>query len=92
MLDTIQYPLWEDAERRTLTSGLEQPSSPLKICTCKNCEEMIYQHAVKPKFEGYTKINPRVVESMTDHKYFLCDQMVEAFVFKIRSWGKFRHT
>ncbi|KPM38461.1 hypothetical protein AK830_g8092 [Neonectria ditissima] len=86
MVDPIQYALWSGDERRVLVQGITHPSGPLKICSCARCEEHIYQHAVKPKFAGYSDINPLVVEELTDHQYFLCDQMVEAFLFKLRSW------
>ena len=90
MVDPIYYAMWgNNRQRETLMSGLEQPSGPSRICTCKHCEEAIYQHAVKPRFRSYTKVNPLIVESMTEHQYFLCDQSVEAFVYKIRSWGRF---
>lgn len=89
MVDPISYAFWGGQEERaTLTSGLDQPTGPLRSCTCKNCEEAIYRHAVKPRFDAYTKVNPLVTESLTDHQYFLCDQEVEAFVFKFRAWGK----
>ena len=89
MLDAIQYALWKGSERRSLGPDLDQPAGPLRICKCENCEETLDQHAVKPKFEGYTKINPLVAESLTEHQYFLCDQMVEAFLFQLRSWRTF---
>ncbi|MBE3050064.1 hypothetical protein IMZ48_47695 [Candidatus Bathyarchaeota archaeon] len=90
MVDPIYYAMWGDnRERAIVLSRLEQPSGPLRICTCKHCEEAIYQHAVKPRFDGYTKVNPLIVDSLTEHQYFLCNQSVEAFVFKIRSWGKY---
>ncbi len=89
MVDPIQYQMWQGSERRTLSSGVQQPSGPHKICTCKTCQETIYQHAAKPKFSDYINVNPLIVESLTEHQYFLCDQMVEAFLFKIRSWRKF---
>lgn len=87
MMDPIQYFMWQDTERRVLSSTVKQPSGPLRLCNCESCEENIYRYAVKPRFTGgYTKINPLVVESLTDHEYFLCDQMVESFLFKTRSW------
>ncbi|KAI9163968.1 ATPase family AAA domain-containing protein [Paramyrothecium foliicola] len=86
MVDSIQYPLWEGVERRVLSGPVAHPASPVKICHCARCEELIYKRAVKPKFAGYSHINPLTVESLTDHQYLLCDQMVEAFLFKTRSW------
>ncbi|KAK7424337.1 hypothetical protein QQX98_000605 [Neonectria punicea] len=90
MVDPIQYAFWSGEERRSLLPGVTHPSGPLKICSCERCEDRIYRHAVKPKFAGYSDINPLVVEELTDHQYFLCDQMVEAFLFKLRSW-RFLH-
>jgi hypothetical protein len=62
------------------------------ICTCAACEETIYRHAVVPKFSDYTKVNPLTVDCLTDHQYFLCDSMVEAFLFKVRTWRRFGHS
>ena len=94
MVDPIYYAIYYahlggNKKGANHMSGLEQPSGPFRICTCKHCEEAIYQHAVKPRFRAYTRINPLVVDSMTEHQYFLCDQSVEAFIFKTRSWGRF---
>ncbi|KAG7290976.1 hypothetical protein NEMBOFW57_000983 [Staphylotrichum longicolle] len=86
MVDPIQFALSQGKERRVLGPGVQHPSGPHKICTCETCQEVIYRHAAKPKFSDYIKVNPLIVESLTDHQYFLCDQMVEAFLFKIRSW------
>ncbi|SPO04177.1 uncharacterized protein DNG_06860 [Cephalotrichum gorgonifer] len=85
MPDPLQYQRWntDGAEFIHLTAP---ESGPLKICSCKNCEETIYQHAVTPKFKGYTSIGGLAREELTDHQYFLCDREVESFVFKTRSW------
>lgn len=91
MMDPIQFAFWQETERVNLSSGLQQAPGPLKICTCKKCEETIYPHAREPKFKDYIKVNPLVVESLTEHQYFLCDQVVEAFLFKIREWSKSGH-
>ena len=88
MVDPIQYVSWQDVERATLLESIAHPSNPLKICSCDRCEKLIYRHTVKPKFAGYTHINPVLVEQLTDHQYFLSDKMVEAFVFKFREWSK----
>lgn len=95
MVDPIQYVFWTGfdshevgVERATLLESIAHPSNPLKICSCDRCEKLIYRYTVKPKFAGYSHINPLVVEQLTDHQYFLCDKMVEAFVFKVRGWGK----
>ena len=98
MVDTVQYPLRDfryharevnevlATERATLLPSVTHPSSPLKICDCSRCQELIYKHAVEPRFKGYSNINPLIVEGMTDHQYFLCDRTVEAFLFKLREW------
>ena len=96
MVDPIQYVWWNmgfvppggNVERTILLGSITHPSNPLKICSCDRCEKLIYQHAVKPRFAGYSHINPLIVEQLTDHQYFLCDRMVEAFVFKVREWSK----
>ena len=98
MVDPIQYPMRhlhhtagrmdsEAQERAALLVSVEIPSNPTKICSCKWCEEQIYSHAAKPRFMGYSEIVPVSTESLTDHQYFLCDQAVEAFLFKTRQWG-----
>ncbi|KAH7139865.1 hypothetical protein B0J13DRAFT_505202 [Dactylonectria estremocensis] len=85
MVDPDQY-VTDGRQRSVLMKSVEHPSSPFKICSCESCEQLIYNHAVKPKFAGYSTINPLALEKLTDHQYFLCDNMVEAFVFKTRSW------
>jgi hypothetical protein len=94
MVDPIQYAARDESdggERTTLLASITHPSNPLKICSCDRCEKLIYQHVVKPRFAGYSHINPLVVEKLTDHQYFLCDRTVEAFVFKVRAWSKSRN-
>lgn len=92
MIDPIQFQIWQQKERKPLSPrDVRHPSGPHNICTCKTCQETIYQHATKPKFSDYTNVNPLIVESLTEHQYFLCDQMVEAFLFKLRSWRRFGH-
>lgn len=90
MVDPIQYYMRNEGqyqtERRLLMGSVEHPSAPFKICSCNRCEELIYKHVAKPRFEGYRHINPLVAEGLTDHQYFLCDNTVEAFLFKTRSW------
>lgn len=89
MVDTIQYRNWQGSERRNLLAEIKHPSSPMVICGCNRCEEHVYKLAVQPKFSGYSQINPLTVAELTEHQYFLCDQMVEVFLFKIRAWGEF---
>lgn len=95
MVDPIQYYMRNEGqyqtERRLLMGSVEHPSAPFKICSCNRCEELIYKHVAKPRFEGYRHINPLVAEGLTDHQYFLCDNTVEAFLFKTRSWGVYKH-
>ncbi|KAH7322621.1 hypothetical protein B0I35DRAFT_350094 [Stachybotrys elegans] len=86
MVDPIQY-VMQQGGRAKLLLAVTHPSSPLKICSCDHCTEHIYKYAVKPKFAGYTEINPLLVEEMTDDQYFLCDWRVEAFLFKTRTWN-----
>ncbi len=62
--------------------------SPFKICQCDRCGKLIYQHAVQPKFSGYSRFDPSVVEELSEHQYFICDASVSVFVFKLRSWGE----
>lgn len=88
MVDTMYYVKAGNSERANLLPGLDQPPGPLRICGCRTCDEAIYKHAARPKFEAYGKVNPLLVEGMTDHQYFLCDKVVEAFIFKTRSWRK----
>ena len=88
MVDPVRYAKWfEHGSSTRLALRLEQPSSPLRICSCDKCEEVIYQRAIKPRFLTYNKVNPLVEKSLTDHQYFLCDKKVEAFVFNIREWS-----
>lgn len=61
---------------------------PLKICACSLCEDQIYRHTVTPKFTEYSRFSPFDVEELTEHQYFICDMQVQAFVFKLRKWGK----
>lgn len=78
-------------DRKLLIDSIAHPSSPLEICSCDRCEERIYRHAAKPKFVGYSNINPQSVETLTDHQYFLCDSIVEAFLFKTKKWRELTH-
>lgn len=88
-MDPIQYQAEMGGERVILMDDVTHPSGPKMICKCIQCNERIYKHAVKPKFSGYSRINPLAEDNhLTDHQYFLCDSVVEAFVFKTRSWGK----
>lgn len=73
-------------ERRTLVTTVEHPSTPLRICSCSRCERLIYSCVVKPRFKGYSRIDPFAQETLTDEQYFICDPDVEAFLFKQRSW------
>ncbi|KAI8654379.1 AAA domain-containing protein [Fusarium sp. Ph1] len=85
IVDSRPFPRHPE-DRKILIDSIAHPSSPLKICSCEKCEERIYRHAVKPKFVGYSNINPQSVETLTEHQYFLCDSIVEAFLFKAKSW------
>lgn len=91
MVDPTSYDKWTDVEQRSgrLDDDIQQTSRPLKICSCDKCEEQMYQHAVKSKFIGYEEINPLETEELTEHQSFICDNMVECFLFKTRSWGEF---
>lgn len=86
MVDPVQYVRDRVIERRILVSSVEHPSTPSKICTCDRCERLIYSHAVKPRFKGYSRIDPLAQESLTDDQYFICGREIEAFLFKQRSW------
>lgn len=87
MVDPITYSLdTEDKQRVRLEETAAHPSAPFKICSCSQCEELIYRHAVKPKFSGYSRASPINVEELTEHQYFICDRVVESFIFKMRSW------
>ncbi|KAM0431481.1 hypothetical protein ACHAPT_005459 [Fusarium lateritium] len=85
IVDSRPFPRHPE-DRKVLIDTIAHPSSPLKICSCDKCEERIYRHAVKPKFVGYSNINPQNVEALTEHQYFLCDSIVEAFLFKYKTW------
>lgn len=91
MVDPMQYPFWNDgsAERATLLPSVAHPSNPLRICSCDRCARVVYQHAVEPRFAGYSHINPLIKPELTEHQYFLCDNAVEAFIFKIRTWSEY---
>lgn len=89
MVDHIQHHSDNpDIRMVELIADVAHPYSPLKICPCDRCEKLIYGHAVKPKFAGYSQINPRVVEQLTEHQYFLCERGAPAFVFKVREWSQ----
>lgn len=90
IVDPIQYVRDISSERITLADNVEHPSAPRKICSCKHCERLIYSHVVKPRFKGYSRIDPLAQESLTDDQYFICDRETEAFLFKTRSWREFR--
>ena len=86
-VDPNMYIMSHAEERVNLMSTVSHPSNPHRICSCGRCEEPVYSQAVKPKFAGYTQINPIRTPTLSDHQYFLCDQRVEAFVFKTREWS-----
>ncbi len=90
MVDPIQYSQWfsEPRQRCTLLPSVVESSSPLMVCSCERCERLIYRFAAKPRFAGYTHINPLVDDQLSEHQLFLCDDRVEAFLFKQRSWRK----
>ncbi|KAI0437534.1 hypothetical protein F4803DRAFT_570718 [Xylaria telfairii] len=85
MVDTIQFRLTYPDEKEDL-QNVAHASNPLRICTCDRCGDLIYKYGVAPRFGGYFQINPRTVERLTDHQFFLCDRSTEAFLFKLRTW------
>ena len=99
MIDPISYAWW--FSRNAPSPGKETPGDtnlrdnaawatmPFRICACDWCEELIYQHAAQPKFFGYSKFDPHLVEELTEHQYFICHCSVNAFLFKTRAWGEF---
>ncbi|KAH8658138.1 P-loop containing nucleoside triphosphate hydrolase protein [Xylariales sp. PMI_506] len=93
VVDPIQYFQWRVAQnfettQRAVLRSIVHPSSPLRICSCERCSDLIYSQPRKPRFAGYGQINPLKQEGLTDHQYFLCDKMVESFTFKTRTWEK----
>lgn len=85
-----QHPGYKDSEpleRCTLSAEVNRRSNPLKICSCVWCEKVVYCNVVQARFAGYFGLNPSCGEEMTEHQYFLCDNSVEAFMFKTRQWG-----
>ncbi len=62
------------------------PYSPFYICSCDRCGELIYQHAVQPKFLGYSQVDPATYPELSTHQYFICGSTVAAFAFRLRSW------
>lgn len=95
MVDPIQYVIaGEDEEdrdeRAELSTDIELQPGGSPICSCSRCVSIIYSNPKKPKFSGYSRINPLIEgTTLTPHQFFLCDSMVEAFVFKLRDWSKF---
>ncbi|KAI0186130.1 hypothetical protein EV127DRAFT_187542 [Xylaria flabelliformis] len=85
MVDSLQYQVTFPEETEKL-EDVAHNSTPLRICTCNRCRDLIYQHAVAPRFGGYFQINPIAVERLTDHQFFICDKTVEAFLFNLRDW------
>ncbi|KAI1740428.1 hypothetical protein F4680DRAFT_419427 [Xylaria scruposa] len=85
MVDSLQFQAAFPDETEKL-EDVAHNSSPLRICTCDRCRDLIYQHAVTPRFGGYFQINPIAVEKLTDHQFFICDKSVEAFLFNLREW------
>lgn len=71
-----------------ISETVVHPITPLKICGCSLCEDQFYRRAVKPKFSGYSRFSPSDVKELTEHQYFVCDMRVQAFIFKLRTWGK----
>jgi hypothetical protein len=91
MVDPVQYILFEpedQEERRVLAENIPNTSVGPKICSCSRCERLVHKFAAKNKFEGYGRVNPITTEILTDHQYFLCDSMVEAFLYNIREWSE----
>ncbi|KAI1129035.1 hypothetical protein F5Y10DRAFT_161676 [Nemania abortiva] len=87
MVDPIEHQMACPGDRDKLES-VAHTSNPLRICSCDRCEDLIYKYAVAPRFDSYFQINPRTVEVLTDHQFFLCDKSVDAFLFKLRTWKK----
>lgn len=86
MVDPIQYQMtFQDGA--DILESVAHTSNPLRLCTCDRCGDLIYKHAVAPRFGDYNQINPRVVEELTDHQFFLCDKVADAFLFKLREWS-----
>ncbi|KAK4243514.1 P-loop containing nucleoside triphosphate hydrolase protein, partial [Corynascus novoguineensis] len=88
MVDRIGYNWWSHKKltNPTIEDSVAHTCSPLVICSCDRCGRLIYQRAVKPKFSGYSKFDADTVNELTEHHYFICENAVQAFVFRTRSW------
>jgi hypothetical protein len=79
----------EDASQNvSLRGDVETFTTDILRCSCKRCVNFFGTTEEKSKFTGYSKINPRAAEGLTEHQYFLCHWAVMAFVFRIRRWSR----
>lgn len=60
-------------------------------CQCENCEKYYAENSryTPVTYASYDKINPRAVDQLSDHQYFLCSGIVTGFILKDRQYGKF---
>jgi len=56
---------------------------------CQNCRKIIESQTRPFKFAGYSKIDIDATKELTEQQYFLCERMVPAFLFKLRTWRKY---
>lgn len=60
-------------------------------CFCPVCIKSQDRNSDIPaKFADYDDIWPLLREKLTNHQYFLCTREVPAFVFRVRSWRRYK--
>ena len=66
-------------------SRARMPECKCEQCQVYNTEHQIY---VPLTFGTYDDLNPRDEDAFFDHKFFLCDSHLHAFMLKDRVWGE----
>ncbi|KAI9656012.1 MAG: hypothetical protein M1821_005073 [Bathelium mastoideum] len=85
--DALSFPLTlkrnQGREDSKIGSRARMPECKCEKCQSYNAEHQIY---VPVTFGSYDDLNPRDEKAFNDHKYFLCDSHLNAFMLKDRIW------
>jgi hypothetical protein len=87
MCDPVQYAMDFEVARYDGGDIVDRKPSGSPYCRCERCLSMETEATKAAKFDGYMRIDPAKVESMTDHQYFISARDTIAFIFHIREWS-----
>lgn len=94
MIDLKSYHDEYSKTNKELPFKLFHDDSDLKSwtsdCDCSVCIAKNEPLKTEAKFsvDSYAKITKKELKNLSNHLYFLCPKVIQAFVFKTRSWGQ----